>query len=98
MKLTTALVYNSHVAQLEDFVTARQEAIMPGTTPMPVSVRNVRELIGLFTKVKAAYTPACGSALWVYINWCQLNHFPYTLELHHNEMIPSAWIIKRILL
>jgi membrane associated rhomboid family serine protease len=96
MKMTNTLILNPQLASPEDFVTARQESIMPGTTPMPVSVRMVRAFVSMFKKVGAAHTLANGSALWVYIEWCNLNHIPYTLELHHQEKVPTHWIIRGI--
>lgn len=96
MKMTTSLIHNPQIASPEDFVTARTESIMQGTTPMPITLRMVRAFISMFKKVGAAHTLANGNALWVYIEWCNLNHIPYTLELHHQEKIATHWIIRVI--
>jgi hypothetical protein len=98
MKFETELIQNPLIGNKEDFVTARTDSIMPGTHPMPVSLRIVRAMISMFRKSGTAHTIASGSALWVYIEWCVLNHIPYTLELHHVETVPSAWIIRVIVL
>jgi hypothetical protein len=97
MKLTSGTLLNTFdLATLNSYVTPKMDDVMRGTRPMPVTLYDVRAFLGMFEKVGAAHCLADGSTLWVYVEWCNLKRIPYTLELHHTGMIPSAWIIRKI--